>query len=140
MPGVDFQAIRSLIPMARVLDQLGIVPHESSGEQVRGPCPVHRSNSQKSRSTGETLQFVTQAVGAAAPDHAASNIEDTNLDELLVDIESNVAAHGCALCGETSGTGSRKRADGPNGNYLFELVAQPGGPRAGQLTSRARSP
>jgi DNA primase len=50
MPGVDFQVMRSSIPMARVLDLLGFVPHESFGEQVRGPCPVHRSTSQKSRS------------------------------------------------------------------------------------------
>ena len=55
MPGVDFQAMRSLIPMSRVLDLLGFVPHESSGEQVRGPCPVHRSTSQSSRSFSANL-------------------------------------------------------------------------------------
>src|SRR5712692_2212418 len=55
MPGVDFQAIRSLIPMARVLDLLGFVPHESSGDQGRGPCPVHRSTSRKSRAFSANL-------------------------------------------------------------------------------------
>jgi hypothetical protein len=43
---------------------------------------------------GEALQLVMQAAGAVAPDRAAAGIEDTNLHELLVDIESDRAAHG----------------------------------------------
>ena len=55
MPGVDFQAIRSLISMAQVLELLGFVSQESFGQQVRGPCPVHRSTSAKSRSFSANL-------------------------------------------------------------------------------------
>ena len=40
MPGVDFQAVRSLVSMAQVLERIGFVPVECSGGQVRGPCPV----------------------------------------------------------------------------------------------------
>ena len=50
MPGVDFQAVRSLVSIAQVLERIGFVPAECSGDQVRGPCPVHGSNSPKSRS------------------------------------------------------------------------------------------
>ena len=50
MPGVDFQAVRCLVSIAQVLERIGFVPAECSGEQVRGPCPVHGSTSPKSRS------------------------------------------------------------------------------------------
>ncbi len=50
MPGVDFRAVRQLVPMAEVLHLIGYVPRVRSGDQLRGPCPVHRSRSRKSRS------------------------------------------------------------------------------------------
>ena len=40
MPGVDFQAVRSMVSMAQVLERIGFVPTECSGGQVRGPRPV----------------------------------------------------------------------------------------------------
>ena len=55
MPGVDFRVVRSMIAMAQVLDLLGFVAQESSGDQVRGPCPVHRSTTPKSRSFSVNL-------------------------------------------------------------------------------------
>jgi hypothetical protein len=39
MPGIHFAEARARIALADVLDLLGFVPRESSGEQVRGPCP-----------------------------------------------------------------------------------------------------
>ena len=59
MPGVDFQAIRSVIPMAQVLELLGFVCQESAGDQVRGACPVHRSTSRKSWSFPANLAKTT---------------------------------------------------------------------------------
>jgi len=50
LPGIDFQAVRFTVPMARVLELLGFVPHESSGDQLRGACPIHGSSSPRSRS------------------------------------------------------------------------------------------
>ncbi len=50
LPGIDFPAVRLMVPMARVLELIGFVPRESSGDQVRGPCPIHGSSSPKSRS------------------------------------------------------------------------------------------
>ena len=41
LPGIDFQTVRFMVPMARVLELIGFVPHESSGDQLRGPCPIH---------------------------------------------------------------------------------------------------
>ena len=56
MPGVDFQAVRSMVPIAQVLALIGFVPRESSGEQLRGPCPVHRSTSPRSRTFSVNLR------------------------------------------------------------------------------------
>ena len=50
LPGVDFQTVRCMVPMARVLQLIGFVARESSGDQLRGPCPIHGSSSPKSRS------------------------------------------------------------------------------------------
>ena len=49
MPGVRFHEVRSLVSMAQVLELLGFVANEASGDELRGPCPVHGS-SPKSRS------------------------------------------------------------------------------------------
>jgi DNA primase len=50
MPLIDLRQVRSEIRLARVLELLGWRPRERSGEQVRGPCPVHGSRSPTSRS------------------------------------------------------------------------------------------
>jgi DNA primase len=50
MPGIRFQEVRSLVSMAQVLELLGFVPQAASGAEVRGPCPVHRPTSPRSRS------------------------------------------------------------------------------------------
>ena len=55
MPGIDFHAVRSMISMAQVLELIRFVAHECSGDQLRGPCPVHGSKSQKSRSFSVNL-------------------------------------------------------------------------------------
>ena len=55
MPGVDFDLVRSRIAMANVLELVGFETVERSGDQVRGPCPVHRSNSPRSRSFSANL-------------------------------------------------------------------------------------
>jgi DNA primase len=56
MPGVRYREVRSLVSMAQVLDLLGFVPHEASGNEVRGRCPVHGSTSPKSRSFSANLK------------------------------------------------------------------------------------
>ena len=42
--------------MAQVLDLLGFVAQEASGDEVRGACPVHGSPWPKSRSFSANLQ------------------------------------------------------------------------------------
>jgi hypothetical protein len=49
VPGVDFRAVRDMISMAEVLDLIGFVSRAISGNELRGPCPVHRSKSIRSR-------------------------------------------------------------------------------------------
>jgi DNA primase len=44
MPGVRFADVRARVTMAEVLGLTGFVPSETSGDQVRGPCPIHRSD------------------------------------------------------------------------------------------------
>jgi DNA primase len=50
MPGVHYKAVQSRVPMARVLELLGFVACGVTGDQLRGPCPVHCSQSLRSRS------------------------------------------------------------------------------------------
>jgi DNA primase len=49
LPGVDFHAVRSLILMSDVLALIGFAATVSSGDQLRGPCPIHGSSSPTSR-------------------------------------------------------------------------------------------
>ena len=50
MPLIDFRRARAEVRLAVVLELLGWRAREGRGEQVRGPCPVHRSTSPRSRS------------------------------------------------------------------------------------------
>ena len=55
MPGVDFHKLRTEITMEQVLEQLGFEPTGRSGKQWHGPCPVHRSTSNSSRTFSVNL-------------------------------------------------------------------------------------
>jgi len=50
MPGLDYREARSRLRLAEVLELLGFEASCRRGEQVRGPCPVHRSRTPGSRS------------------------------------------------------------------------------------------
>jgi DNA primase len=56
MPSLDFQAIREAVSISQVLEIVGFVAAEQSGDQVRGPCPVHGSTSPASRSLSANLR------------------------------------------------------------------------------------
>ena len=49
MPALDYRQLRTLVSIKEVLDLLGFSAVASSGNQLRGPCPLHRSGSAKSR-------------------------------------------------------------------------------------------
>jgi len=57
MPGICFHQVRALISLAEVLEVLEFVPVSSWGHQVRGPCPIHKSASKRSRSFSANLQL-----------------------------------------------------------------------------------
>jgi DNA primase len=50
MPALDFREARLQLRLAEVLDLLSFEPRARHGDQVRGPCPVHRSRTVGSRS------------------------------------------------------------------------------------------
>ncbi len=50
MPGVHYETVQSRVSMAKVLELLGFVASVVRGDQLRGPCPVHQSQSLRSRS------------------------------------------------------------------------------------------
>jgi len=56
MPALDFREARARLQLAEVLDLLGFEPSNGRGDQVRGPCPVHRSRTRKSRSFAAHLR------------------------------------------------------------------------------------
>jgi DNA primase len=55
MPAIDFRQARVQIRLAEVLDLAGFTPTMRRGRQLRGPCPVHRSRTPKSRSFAADL-------------------------------------------------------------------------------------
>jgi DNA primase len=57
MPGVRFADVRARVTMIEVLGLIGFVPSETSGDQVRGPCPVHRSDTPLGRSFSANLRL-----------------------------------------------------------------------------------
>ena len=56
MPGIRFAEVRALVSLADVLGLVGFSAREASHGQVRGPCPVHRPASSRSRSFSANLQ------------------------------------------------------------------------------------
>jgi DNA primase len=57
MPGIRFAEVRTRVTMTEVLGLIGFVPRETSGDQVRGPCPVHHPASQSGRSFSANLRL-----------------------------------------------------------------------------------
>jgi DNA primase len=49
MPGLDFERLRSEIPMRDVLDLLHFVAVNGRGDQLYGPCPLHPPEQERSR-------------------------------------------------------------------------------------------
>src|SRR5437899_5027524 len=56
MPGVDYRQLRASISIAEILQLIRFVPAQASGQQLRGPCPVHGSRSPSSRSFSVNLK------------------------------------------------------------------------------------
>jgi DNA primase len=50
MPGIDFRLARSRLRLVEVLELVGFRACARWQDQVRGPCPVHRSRRPRSRS------------------------------------------------------------------------------------------
>lgn len=55
MPGVDFRQLKTEISMRQVLERLAFEPSSRSGDQWRGPCPIHKSRSARSRTFSVNL-------------------------------------------------------------------------------------
>ncbi len=56
MPGIDFREARASLQLSEVLELIGFEPHSRYGDHVRGPCPVHRSRTPRSRSFAAHLK------------------------------------------------------------------------------------
>jgi len=56
MPSIDFAELRAQVTMGQVLELLRYEPRVKSGDQVRGPCPIHGSTSKTSRIFSANLQ------------------------------------------------------------------------------------
>ncbi len=46
---IDYRAVRDFVRMAQVLELLEWMPVSRRCEQLRGPCPIHRSSDPQSR-------------------------------------------------------------------------------------------
>jgi DNA primase len=56
MPTIDFAELRRRVPIVRVLELVGFRPVRRSGAELRGPCPIHRSRSPRSRSFAANVE------------------------------------------------------------------------------------
>jgi DNA primase len=56
MPGIDFREARSRLRLSEVLELIGFEPRWRYGDEVRGPCPVHHSQTPRSRSFAAHLK------------------------------------------------------------------------------------
>jgi CHC2 zinc finger len=56
VPGIDFRAVRAQISMTQVLALIGFEPQTASGPALRGPCPIHHSQTPRSRSFAVQLE------------------------------------------------------------------------------------
>ena len=74
MPGVNFNVLRSEITMEQVLDQLGFHPTSRAGNQLHGPCPVHRSTSARRRTFSVNLETGTYFCHKC---HSQGNLDST---------------------------------------------------------------
>lgn len=54
--GIDFRALREMVSIGQVLELVGWVPVARSGPQARGPCPIHKSSRERSRSFSANLE------------------------------------------------------------------------------------
>lgn len=59
MPGIDYALVRETIRIADVLRLLDFQPVERSGDELRGPCPIHGSLSRTSRSFSANVRKQT---------------------------------------------------------------------------------
>lgn len=57
MTGIDFNRLRQEISMQQVLTHLRFHPVTRSGDQLHGPCPVHRSTSPGARTFSVNLKI-----------------------------------------------------------------------------------
>jgi len=57
MPGIHFAEVRARIALADVLELVGFVACQTSGDQVRGPCPAHHSSAPSSRCFSANLRL-----------------------------------------------------------------------------------
>jgi DNA primase len=48
--GIDYRALREAVTIAQVLEFVDWKPTARSGDQMRGPCPIHKSTNERSRS------------------------------------------------------------------------------------------
>lgn len=53
---IDFSCVKRLVAIEDVLRLLDFVENARSGDQVRGPCPVHRSGNPRSRNFSANLR------------------------------------------------------------------------------------
>lgn len=56
MPTIDFAQVRARVPIARVLELVGFRPVRRAGAELRGPCPIHRAGSPRSRSFAANVE------------------------------------------------------------------------------------
>ena len=64
---VDYEQLRREVSIAQVLSLVEFRPVSMSGSQLRGPCPVHKSSSEKAEASRSTPRETFTAAFGVIP-------------------------------------------------------------------------
>jgi len=130
---VDFRKVKEVVDFQRLLDHYGITGLTRNGDELRGPCPVHKGNARTKHFTVNLRKNAFKCFFASCEAHKGGNVLD------FVAAMEHCSVRDAALklaewfkIGETDSPSKQsepKMMDVPRGIYsgpgggLFEVIA-----------------
>jgi DNA primase len=114
MPAIDYRRARVELRLADVLNLIGYEPRWQQGQQLRGPCPLHRSRSASSRvfsaHLGKNLYHCFRCGAGGNALDLWSALRRLPLHAAVLDLCERLNHPAPWLCGPTK---SSRRSDAP---------------------------
>lgn len=130
---VDFKVVKAAVDMQMVLDHYGITSLTKSGDELRGPCPIHKGNTRTKHFTVNLRKNAFKCFFADCEAHHGGNVLDfvAAMEHCSVR-EAAVKLQDWFKIGETASPSKESEPnmlDVPRGIYidpggdLFEVIA-----------------